>query len=140
MFRQFRPKTSIFGVALLTSLAGCAIEIPSSGTVLNEDQMIDLMEHPKKWHRQRVTVRIYPYDLRFGASDEGWTYTVCFEPCERAAAERSVFLVRTTTDRSNSYTGDRAAIVRARYNACNVDYPCADLWAGFFTEIEATAE
>ena len=102
--------------------------------------MINLIEHPRRWHRRHVTVRIYPYDLGFGSSEEGWTYPVCFEPCTHAVADRSVFLVRTTTDRFNGYMGDRAAVVRSRYDACNVDYPCSDLWAGVFKEIEAPAE
>ena len=60
----------------------------------------------------------------------------CFEICDHAGADKSPFLVRSKVARFNGYKGDRPVIVSAIYNACNVDWPCADLWAGVFKEIE----
>jgi hypothetical protein len=47
-------------------------------------------------------------------------------------ADRSPFMVRT----GEGYTGVQPVVVRARYDACNVEWPCADLWAGVFVETE----
>ena len=123
-------------LAVVATLAACApVDIPSTAAVLNQDQIIDLIEHPARWHRHDVTVKLYPYDLGFGRSDDGWTYTACFEPCGRLAAERSPFLIRTPEARFDGYRGERSAVLRANYDACGVDHPCADLWAGVFKEI-----
>jgi hypothetical protein len=119
------------------ALASCAsVKIPPPETVLSEDQTIDLIEHPKKWHGKTVTLKLYPFDLGFGHSTAGWSYPVCFEPCDRAVADRSPFMVRTGEDRFKGYTGVQPVVVRARYDACNVEWPCADLWAGVFVETE----
>ena len=127
-------------VVIAASLAACAtVDIPAPGTVLSEDQTIDLIERPRRWHGREVTVRIYPYDLGFGRSNAGWSYAVCFERCDRAVADRSVFILHSGLDRYKGYAGDRAVVVHARYEACNVDWVCADLWAGAFTEIERLA-
>jgi hypothetical protein len=108
------------------------VSIPPSNTVLSEDQTIDLMGHPKKWHRRIVTLRLYPYDTGLGPSNAGWSYAACFEQCDRKYAERMLWMVRTHDDRFKGYAGDRPVTVRVRYDACNVEWRCADLWAGVF--------
>lgn len=130
--RRARP-ACLFVIA--AAMAACAtVEIPAPGTVLSEDQTIDLIERPRRWHKRDVTLRIYPYDLGFGRSEAGWSYAVCFEPCDHAVADRSVFILHSGVDRFKGYAGDRAVVVQARYEACNVDRVCADLWAGAFFE------
>lgn len=125
-----------FGIVAI-GLASCAtVRIPPSDAVLNEDQTIDLIDHPKKWHRRTVMLKIYPFDLGFGNSNAGWSYPVCFEVCDRARAGRSPFMVRTEEDRFKGYAGGQPVVVRARYDACNVEWPCADLWAGVFVEVK----
>jgi hypothetical protein len=79
--------------------------------MLSENQMIDLMEHPKKWDGRVVRLRIYPYDNGFRQS-----YVVCFDRCDEAHAERSPFLIYTATDRFKGLTGDQPIVVSARYD------------------------
>ncbi len=91
------------------SLAGCAtVSIPPTDVVLNEDQVVDLIEHSDKWLGRTITVQIYPYDNGFSKS-----FVACFERCDAAYAEKAIFLVYTANDRFKSYRGDQPAIVRA---------------------------
>jgi hypothetical protein len=45
-------------------------------------------------------------------------------------------MVRTVEDRFKGYAGKQPVVVRARYAACNVEWLCADLWAGVFVEVK----
>ena len=118
----------------LTACAG--VTIPPPHILLSEDQTIDLLKHPRKWHRHIVTIRLYPFDRGYGRSNAGWSYPVCFEPCDQARADRSDFMVRTGEDRFKGFSGTSPVVVRARYDACNVEWPCADFWAGVFVAAE----
>ena len=128
-------------VALSALLAApaCAFQAAHPAPAyLSEDQIIDMMNHAQRWTGRTVTIRIYPYDL--GASEiYNGTYVVCFEICSRDFAERSIFLVYTSPGRFGGYRGDRAAIIRARFDgACLVRYRpqlCPDLYLGKLTEI-----
>jgi hypothetical protein len=133
-----RPKAQLWHCCVVAiGLAGCAtVKIPPSHVVLNETQTIDLLQRPKKWHRQTVTLKLYPFDLGFGRSIGGWSYPVCFEPCDHATADRSSFMVRTDEDRFKGYTGSHPVVVRARFHACNVEWLCNHFWAGVFVEVK----
>ena len=129
-------KASITALSCSALLACSTVGVPSPTTILTGEQFVDMAVHPARWHRRIVTMRIYPYDLGFSRSDQGWSYALCFEPCSRPAAERSVSMVRSRTDRFAGYVGDRGLVTQGTWVACNVDFPCADLWVGVFYPVE----
>ena len=133
---------AIFGIAICF-LAGCTtVQIPSRETLLSEDQIVDLMRHPRRWYGRVVKVEIYPYDMGHDRS-----YLVCFERCDPAYAERSSWIIDTGADRFKDYRGDRPAVVTARFesNCARLPAPghggrlvdfCPDLITGRFTEVD----
>ena len=123
---------------MLTALAGiavsfCVTSIPPTGTLLGENQILDMVDHPKKWDGSTVTIRIFPYDNGFGQS-----FVVCFEPCDAADAARSPFLIYTKAGRFAGLKGGRPVVVTARYSSeCFYTAAiCPDLRFGLFTEVE----
>lgn len=105
-------------------LGGCAtVPLAAPDTLLSEDQVVDIMEHPERWLGRIVTIRIYPYDNGFSGS-----YVACLERCDGAGADQSIFLVYTAPDRFRGYRGDRAETVRAEFRRiCPEDLPlCLD--------------
>ena len=123
---------------LTCALAACAtVQIPSPDTQLSEDQIIDLVEHPKRWDGRTVKIRIYPYDNGFAES-----YVVCLDRCNAARAERSPFLIYTRANRFKAFKGDRPVVVKARYDsrcfykgAAFAAMHCVHFRYGRFTEI-----
>ena len=109
---------------------------------LTEDQVIDMMNHARRWDGRTVTVRVFPYDMGAGEPENG-TYVVCFEACGRAIAERSIFLVYTRPGRFGGYRGDRPVVVTARFDGrCLYRYDpslCPDLYMGKLTEVSPPA-
>lgn len=96
-------------------LAGCAaVRIPASRTMLNDDQVRNLVLHPQRWFGRTVTLQIYPYD--FGSASPQ-SYRICFEPCDEERANRSVAILDTRPDRFKGYRGDRPAVVTARFGS-----------------------
>lgn len=92
-------------------LSGCTtVLVAAPDSLLSEDQVVDLIERPSRWLGRSVTIRIYPYDHGFTGS-----YVACLEPCDAAAADRSIFLVFTAPERFRGYRGDRAERVRAEF-------------------------
>lgn len=138
MGEQLRRRVKIWCCGIIAlSLVGCSSsKIPPPHVVLSESQTVDLIRHPKKWHRQIVTLKLYPFDVGGGERNGEWSYLVCFEPCDRAVANRSTFMVRTGEDRFKGFAGATPVVVRARYDACNVEWPCSDLWSGVFVVVE----
>jgi hypothetical protein len=119
------------------ALTGCGgVDIPPPEVRLREYQTNDLLRHPRKWHRHIVTLKLYPFDRGWGRTNTGWAYPVCFEPCDRAEADRSVFAVLAREGRFKGFTDTRPAVVRVRFDACNVEWACADFWGGWFVEVE----
>jgi hypothetical protein len=85
--RALRTVHVAAATALLT--AGCITQGEHRHqTYLSENEILDLMAHPRRWDGRTVTVLIYPYYNGFSGS-----YIVCFEPCNADYAERSPFLV-----------------------------------------------
>lgn len=116
--------------------AGCATPSPQPGMAyLSEDQVVDLMQHPRRWDGRTVTIRVFPYDNGFITS-----YVLCFEACGPDVAERSPFIVITSANKYRGYRGERAVVLTAHYSsACfyGQDAICADMRFGQFTEIAA---
>ena len=131
-----RPK---FRIALL-AVAGCGLLIAcvgrmtaSQNTPLSENELFDLIDHPKKWDGETVVVKIYPYDNGFTRS-----YIVCFEQCGDDYASTSPFIVYTVDDRFKGSKGNQPAIIKARYSSiCAYKYHflCPDQRFGRFFEI-----
>ena len=122
-------ETTIF----VCALSACAtVPFPSPETLLNDEQVIDLMKSPKKWDNHVVTIKIYPYDNGFKKS-----YAVCFEVCDAAYADKSPFLIYTEENRFKGSRGDQPVIVTARYSsACFYKSTlCPDTRFGQFTEL-----
>lgn len=119
----------------MTLLTGsCAAQLPAAGdSVLSQEQVIDLMENPRRWDGRIVTVAIYPYDNGFQES-----YLVCFEPCSSGYAESSPFIVYTASGRFRNFRGDRAVVIRARYSSTcfyRAGSLCPDTRFGRFHEL-----
>lgn len=131
--RETQPILALFAVLAPFLFVGCATDsTQGSSTYLSEDELIDLMENPRRWDGKTVRLRIYPYDV--GSSG---AYVVCFEECTQTIAERSPFIVYTEENRFRGYRGDRSVIIEARYSSsCFYRYSlsCPDLYFGQFTE------
>lgn len=126
---------SLVSLTIGFALSGCATASQQSReSYLTEDEVIDLMQHPREWDGRVVTIRIYPFDGGFERSA-----IVCFEPCDDSYAESSPFLVITRDNKFRGYRGDRAVVITARYSSSCFYTPrpsCPDLRYGQFTEIE----
>lgn len=112
---------------------GCASPgIKTTEGHLSDKQIYDLMDHPKKWNGQVVTIKIFPFDNGFSTS-----YLVCFEKCDEKYATRSPFIILTSLDRFKGYNGQREVVVTAKYDSScfYTDAICADNRFGEFTEI-----
>lgn len=119
--------------AMLLSAACVSTPPQPSQDYLSEDEVLNLMRHPKKWDGRTVRIRIFPFDNGFKTS-----YVVCFEKCSESYAERSPFIIITSLNRFAGYKGDRAVVVTATYSsACFYDVYalCGDNRFGEFTEI-----
>jgi hypothetical protein len=129
-----RPQKLFISVAAVLMASSCAnTPASSAGSVLTEDQVLHLMEHPRRWDGRTLLVRMYPYDVGFSGA-----YVVCFEPCDRAYAEKSPFLLNTAAGRFRGYTGNSPVDVRATYSStCFYRYNigCMDFYFGRFTEV-----
>jgi hypothetical protein len=138
MGEQRRGELQIRCCAIIAfALTGCAVQIPPPQTLLSEDETIDLLKHNRKWQGHIVTLTLYPFDRGYGRSNSGWAYPVCFEPCDRARADRSSFVVVTSEDRFKGFSGTRPVVVRARYDPCNVEWgPCDEPGSSSFVETE----
>jgi len=127
------PRTTLAALAIALLLASCATRPARPHTAyLSEDEILDLMAHPRRWDGRTVTVRIYPYDNGFSGS-----YVLCFEPCDARYAETSPFLLYTSDERFRGYRGDRPAIVTARYSSTcfyRDQFLCPDGRFGLFHE------
>src|SRR5687768_15577042 len=112
--RKRRINLTVSAIALF--LFGCTTPSFDPGSAyLSEEEVIDLMDRPKKWDGRTVTIKIYPYEYGFSGS-----YIVCFEPCDKSYAESSPFVIFTEKDRFKRYTGEHAVVVRARYSSACV--------------------
>jgi hypothetical protein len=124
---------TVAGLAALLMAASCASTAPPPTTaILSENQILDLIKHPRRWDGRIVTVRLYPYDLGGGPN------VVCFEPCDRAYAERSPFLLYASAGRHRGLSGNTPVVVTATYSstcAYRRELHCLDLFSGVFTEM-----
>jgi hypothetical protein len=121
-------------VSAMTFLSTACISKPvqSDHDYLSEDEIVDLMQHPKKWDGRTLKIKTFPYDNGFKAS-----YVVCFERCDESYSQSSPFIILTSENRFAGYKGDRPVIVHATYSsACfYTKAVCADSRFGEFTEI-----
>jgi hypothetical protein len=123
--------TAIWALTFLsTACSGRPVKINQNH--LSEEEVIDLIDHPRKWDNKIVWVKIFPYDNGFETS-----YVVCFETCDEDYAKKSPFIVLTSQNRFAGYNGKRAVLIRARYSsACFYKKTiCADNRFGEFTEL-----
>ena len=117
-------------------LFGGCTTVPLAGpdSLLSEDQVVDLMQHPDRWVGRTVTIQIYPYDNGYQES-----YVACLEPCDAAGADRTIFLIYTRAGRFRGSRGDRAEVVQAVFGKiCPEDWPlCLDAPVRIFALHEA---
>lgn len=105
-------------------LGGCTtVPLAAPGSLLSEDQIVDMIEHPERWLGRTVRLRIFPYDNGFSGS-----YVACLEPCDAQGADRSIFVAYTRPHRFADYRGDRAEVVQAVFRRiCPENIPlCLD--------------
>jgi len=120
-------------ICAATLFAACAYSgARSNVNVLSENETLNLIENPEKWDNKTVKLKIFPYDNGYQES-----YVVCFERCDKAAADKSIFLIYTKANRFRGYRGDQPVIVNVRYSsACFYKrIVCPEMRFGLFTEI-----
>jgi hypothetical protein len=134
-------KAAMLAATLLS--AGCvSAPPPLDRGYLSEDQVVNLMRHPKTWDGATVRIWVFPYD--YGSGDSSYplqSYVLCFEACDEKYADRSPFVLFTGSGRFAGYKGDRPVLITARYSSICAYKPgeswrCVHERFGQFTEIE----
>ncbi len=126
-----KNKTIIYLSLIL--LSSCQTTSVVHKTYLDtENEIVDLIENPKKWNGKIFYLKIYPFNNGFSES-----YVVCFEKCDVLQAERSPFIIYTKRNRFIKYFGTKYVKVKVIYNSeCFFGKSiCPDMRFGLFSEL-----